>query len=113
MKRVPVRPGFSPHRREGARRPDDDEAWWRDVLHDPRARAPRQHYLDGPSRFRLDQQNLRIECRCRCGLTHWMDRDMMIEQVGGDINVLYLVREWMPCRTRNKMANFCEAYVVI
>jgi hypothetical protein len=35
------------------------------------------------------------------------------EQVGGDINVLYLVREWMPCRTRNKMANFCEAYVVI
>ena len=43
----------------------------------------------------------------------WMDRDKMIEQVGGDINVLYLVREWMPCRTRNKMANFCEAYVVI
>jgi len=37
-----------------------------------------------------------------------MDRDRMIEQVG-----LYLVREWMPCRTRNKMANFCEAYVVI
>jgi hypothetical protein len=36
-----------------------------------------------------------------------------IRQVGGDINVLYLVREWMPCRTRNKMANFCEAYVVI
>ena len=112
-KRVPVRPGFSPHRREGARRPDDDEAWWRDVLHDPRARAPRQHYLDGPSRFRLDQQNERIECRCVCGLHHWMDRDKMIREVGGDINVLYLVREWMPCRTRNRIANVCEAYVVI
>jgi hypothetical protein len=42
-----------------------------------------------------------------------MDRDKMIEQVGGHINALYLVCEWMPCRTRNKMANFCEAYVVI
>ena len=112
MKRTPARPGFPPPRRAGARRPDDEE-WWRDVLHDPRARAPRQHYLDGPSCFRLDRQNERIECRCRCGLHHWMDRDKMIEQVGGDINVLYLVREWMPCRTRNKMANFCEAYVVI
>ena len=37
----------------------------------------------------------------------------MIGQVGGDIDVLCLVREWMPCRTRNKIANVCEAYVVI
>src|SRR5256885_16210442 len=112
MKRAPIKPLYSPERRAGARCPDDED-WWRDVLHDPRARAPKQHYLDGPSMFRLDQQNQRIECRCRCGLQHWMDRDKMIGQVGGDINGLYLVREWMPCRTRNKMANFCEAYVVI
>jgi hypothetical protein len=90
-----MKPVHSPNRRDGAR-PPDDEDWWRDVLHDPRARAPKQHYLDGPSIFRLDRQNQRIECRCRCGLHHWMDRDKMIGQVGGDINVLYLVREWMP-----------------
>jgi hypothetical protein len=56
MKQAPVRPGLSPHRREGARCPDDED-WWNDVLHDPRARAPKQHYLDGPSRLRLDRQN--------------------------------------------------------
>src|SRR5258708_38454283 len=42
-KRTPVRPVHPSHRREGARRPDDD-GWWRDVLHDPRAGAPKQHY---------------------------------------------------------------------
>ena len=56
MKRAPIKPVNSPDRRAGARRPDDDD-WWNDVLHDPRARAPKQHYLDGPSRFRLDRQN--------------------------------------------------------
>jgi hypothetical protein len=91
----------------------DEEAWWQELLHDPRARAPKEHCIDRPSIFRLDQQKEQIECRCRCGQHHWMDRDKLIEQVGGNINVLYLVREWMPCRTRNKMANFCEAYVVI
>jgi hypothetical protein len=78
-----------------------------------RVSAPKQQFIEGASRFRLDWQSERIECRCRCGLHHLMDCDKMIEQVGGDINVLYLVREWMPCRTRNKMANVCEAYVVI
>ena len=42
-----------------------------------------------------------------------MERDKVIGQVGGDINVLYLVREWMPCRTRNIIANVCEASIVI
>jgi len=54
MKRAPVKPGLSPPRREGARRPDDED-WWNDVLHDPRARA--QHTLDGSSIFRLDRQD--------------------------------------------------------
>ena len=91
----------------------DEDEWWADVLHDPRARAPKEHYIDKPSRFRLDQQKELIECRCPCGQHEWMNRDRLISQVGGDINVLYLVREWMPCRTRNKMANFCQAYAVI
>ena len=41
-----------------------------------------------------------------------MDRDKLINEVGGNMNVAYLVREWMPCRERNKMANYCRAYVV-
>ena len=94
MKRAPIKPVHSADRHAGAGRPDDDD-WWNDVLHDPRARAPKQHYLDGPSMFRLDRQNARIECRCRCGLHHWMDRDKMVREVGGNMNVLYLVREWM------------------
>ena len=43
----------------------------------------------------------------------WMDRDKLIKEVGGNMNVAHLVREWMPCRERNKMANYyCRAYVV-
>ena len=56
MNRAPIKPVHPPARRDGARRPDDED-WWNDVLHDPRARAPKQHYLDGPSMFRLDRQN--------------------------------------------------------
>lgn len=41
-----------------------------------------------------------------------MERDKMIRQVRNGINVIYFVREWMPCRERNKMANNCRAYVV-
>jgi hypothetical protein len=39
-----------------------------------------------------------------------MDRNKLINEVGGNMNVARLVREWMPCRERNKMA--CRAYVV-
>jgi hypothetical protein len=27
---------------------------------------------------------------------HWMDRDKLINEVGGNMNVAHLVREWMP-----------------
>jgi hypothetical protein len=37
----------------------------------------------------------------------------MIAQVGGSINVCYLVREVMPCGERNKMGTYCRAYVVL
>jgi hypothetical protein len=73
MKRAPIKPVNPPDRRAGARRPDDED-WWNDVLHDPRVRAPKQQFIEGASRFRLDWQSERIECRCRCGLHHWMDQ---------------------------------------
>jgi hypothetical protein len=98
---------------EGARRPDD-EGWWDDVLRDPRAKAPTDTYISNEhhARWRLDRQDEWIECVCPCGLYHWMDRDKLINEVGGNMNVAHLVREWMPCRERNKMANYCRAYVV-
>ena len=45
--------------REGAIRPID-ESWWDEVLHDPRARVPTEHYIDQDDRryahYRLDRQ---------------------------------------------------------
>ena len=83
-------------------------------MRDPRAKAPTDHYISNEhhARWRLDRQDEWIECVCPCGLYHWMDRDKLINEVGGNMNVAHLVREWMPCRERNKMANYCRAYVV-
>ena len=100
------------HRR-GAQ-PPVDEGWWRDVLHDPRAQWPRQQSIerDSPLAFyRLDRQRPDILIRCPCGREEWMDRDKLIGEVGGSTNVIYLAREWMPCKERNKVANHCRAYV--
>jgi hypothetical protein len=47
-----------------------------------------------------------------CGREEFINRDKLIPQVGANMNVIYLVREWMPCRERNKMANWCRAYGV-
>jgi hypothetical protein len=33
------------------------------------------------------------------------------KEVGGDMNVIHLAREWMACKERNKLANWCRAYV--
>lgn len=98
------------HRYEGARRPDD-EAWWRDVLLDPRARAPAVRYLDDPDhRYRLDQQAELIECWCPCGLRRpAIHRDKLIDEIGGNMNIIHVVREWMDCKAKNKVTNHCRA----
>ena len=95
--------------------PPVDEAWWRDVGYDWRARVPNDHYIDEnhpQASYRLDRQKPFFDIQCPCGRTASMERDKMIRQVGDSINVIYFVREWMPCRERNKMANNCRAYVV-
>lgn len=101
--------------REGAL-PPADESWWQDVLRDPRASVPTQHYIDRDdlryAHYRLDRQRADFLVRCPCGREEWINRDTLTPQVGADMNVVYLVREWMPCRERNKMANWCRAYVV-
>ncbi len=100
--------------RETPLRPIDDN-WWRDVLLDPRASIPTATYLDQDDRnahYRLDRQQSHFLARCPCGREQFLDRDKLIPQVGTNMNVIYLVREWMPCRERNKMANHCRAYVV-
>ena len=102
-----------PKHRE-VKRPDADEGWWRDVLYDPRTRLPDAISIDGDSRharYRLDRQGEEIHVTCECGRTATLNRDSMIEQVGASTNVIHLVREWMPCRTRNKLANNCRAVV--
>ena len=58
----------------------------------PTAYISNEHY----ARWRLDRQDEWIECVCPCGKYHWMDRDKLIKEVGGNMNVAHLVREWMP-----------------
>ena len=102
-------------RRIGGHPPVDD-AWWREVMYDPRARVPTVNFIDlghQDAAYRLDRQRMQIVVACPCGKTATLDRDAMIRQCGPSMNVIYLVREWMPCKTRNKVSNWCRAYVVI
>jgi hypothetical protein len=99
--------------REGALPPADEE-WWHALLHDPRARLPRERRIDIDSpdaSYRLDRQRLHIVVQCDCGRRELIDRDKLIAEVGGDMNVIHLAREWMACKERNKLANWCRAYV--
>jgi hypothetical protein len=101
-------------RRDGAFQPTD-ERWWNDVLLDPRARVPTETSLaaDGPhARYRLDRQPLTVEVACRCGRSTSFDRDKLIAQVGGDMNAVTLAREMINCGQRNKVDNYCRAYVI-
>jgi hypothetical protein len=99
--------------REGALPPADDD-WWQGLLRDPRARPPRARRIETDSpdaSYRLDRQRLQIVVECDCGRREVMDRDKLIAEVGADMNVIHLVREWVRCKERNKLANWCRAYV--
>ena len=111
--RVQVRPDgkLVTHHREGAR-PPIDEGWWRDVLFDPRARLPVDHYIPAHStnaRYRLDRQGDWFQIECRCGKTKTFDVAPLIKEFGADANIVWLARELMPCKSRNKVSNFCAA----
>lgn len=115
--RVFARPGglLVFNHRQGPARPVDEE-WWSDVLHDPRARTPREAWIDADSihaRYRLDRQpGPQIMLACRCGRGRVLDKEKMIAQVGGSMNVIYLAREQIDCGNRDKVTNHCQAYVV-
>jgi len=82
-------------------------------LHDSRAQPPTDTRLeaDSPySRYRLDRQPELIPIACRCGVSATLNRDMLIAQVGDDINVIHVARQMIPCGSRNK--SDCKAYVV-
>jgi hypothetical protein len=67
----------------------DEEAWWRDVLCDPRARRPTEKRLDAKGRWaylRLDRFRnpiMRLAC-ARSGLRKEFDYEDVLQQFGGD-----------------------------
>lgn len=113
--RVVVRPGgvIVPASPQGACRPDD-EAWWRDVLWDRRARIPVQRYIEKGSPnagYRIDRQPLDVvEALCPCGIRRVFKLDMLMK-LEPDTNVIWAVRELMNCGRKNKVTNTCQAYV--
>jgi hypothetical protein len=100
--------------REGAREPLTEE-WWGDVLHGPRLRLPTSMSISKDSiyaSYRLDRQPPEIWVKCVCGGSKTLERDKLIEQVGGEMNVIWLAREAINCKQRSKVENHCRAVVV-
>lgn len=93
-------------------RPAPDDAWWRDVLLDPRARLPDESRIAADSihaRYRLDRQHAEILIVCECRRHKVLDREKMIGLFGADMNVLHLAKEAIDCRERDKVNNYCQA----
>jgi hypothetical protein len=78
------------------------EAWWQEVLNDPRARGPRQKRLEPTgrhARFRLDRQQgpfLDLHC-ARCPGQMRMGLADAIRRYGEDYNVLALAQMLVTC----------------
>jgi hypothetical protein len=83
----------------------DEEAWWLDVLHDPRARWPSEKRLSATGRYahlRLDrfgQPLMTLVCR-RCDLRKSFDTAEVLRQFGEDYNVTRLRHALVPCHRR-------------
>lgn len=104
------------NRRAGALAPIDDN-WWRDVLLDPRAQVPvseTRFDTESPlAHYRLDRQRgEELMVTCACGRGGVFEKEALIEQMGPDANVLWVVRHLIDCGNRNKLANNCRAYCV-
>jgi hypothetical protein len=103
-----------PNYRQGARQSVDD-AWWQDVLLDPRAYTPvNETRFDEHSpyaHYRLDRQPYdTVAFSCGCGMGTVVDKTSLIRQMGGDANVLWVARHMIDCGRRNKISNGCRAY---
>jgi hypothetical protein len=66
---------------------------------------------DSPYAYlRLDRQRGEtLWFTCDCGKDQLVNKAAMIEQMGEDYNVNWLAREYMPCKARNKLSNWCRA----
>ena len=83
----------------------DEEGWWRDVLHDPRARRPSEKRLDANGRWaylRLDRfRRPRMTLACaRCGLREEFDTDDVRRSFGDDYNIGLLRHKLVRCPHR-------------
>jgi hypothetical protein len=104
--------------RVGAYQPTS-EAWWRDVLSDPRAELPVERDIPAGSpngRYRLDRYP-HAELRWRCPACNHVcipaDRDKFIQAMGPETNVVWAVRTISGCRHRNKVGNMCQAIPIL
>jgi len=85
----------------------DEEAWWLDVLHDPRARWPTEKRLTADGRhahLRLDRWRspiMTLACRL-CGLRKSFERDAVMRTFGEDYNVTRLRHALVPCARRRR-----------
>lgn len=92
-----------------------DDGWWQSVLHDRRARVPTALRIepdDPDARYRLDRQQPLFPIGCACGQHDVLDRDVLIPQVGGEMNVNHLAKHMLDCKRRNKVTNGCMARVI-
>jgi hypothetical protein len=85
------------------------------VLADRRAYSPvSETRFDADSEFahlRLDRQHHdELMLCCRCGLGRCVSKAALIEQLGGDANVMWVARHMIDCKRRTKISNGCQAY---
>jgi hypothetical protein len=79
----------------------DEECWWIDVLHDPRARWPQQMWLDNErhARFRIDRcptAEMVLTC-ARCRLRRNYKTADMIQSFGRGFNTVLLRHRLSGC----------------
>jgi hypothetical protein len=87
----------------------DEESWWLQVLHDPRARWPSEKRLSGRyAHLRLDRWRapvMTLFCR-RCGVRKSFDTEQVMKQFGGDYNITLLRHDLVPCPRRHSDAAY-------
>lgn len=83
----------------------DEESWWLEVLHDPRARWPTDKRLHANGRhahLRLDHWRatmVTLVCHL-CGVRKSFDTAQVVQQFGGDYNMAMLRHDLVPCERR-------------
>ena len=99
--------------REGAQPPVDD-GWWRDVLHDRRARISDEGHLradDPDARYRLDRQGLVVSFCCMgCRWRRDFTQAELLKAHAPDSNVMLLARDLANCGGHTRDGDACLAF---